>query len=470
VKDYSGIGDLEAVVRGGTVVLPHGCEVLDIGIRDGKVAALADPDVLQRASHEITASGRYVLPGAIDPHTHVYWPFGNGLRSCDTFRSATEAAAVGGTTTIIDFVPPSQTHSHFDAAQLRIEEAAGQSAVDFSFHPMLKDASVETLRDIPRLADAGMSSFKIFTAIEGMRLDDGEVHAAMQVIADVGGLAAIHAENEAIVQRALTQTLATDGPSIPAFPKSRPAIAEVAAIELVALYARLFEMPIYILHVTARESLAAVRDARSRGTLLRAETCTHYLAFDDSAYGRPNGWMYVILPPIRTPDDQEALWEALRDGTLECIGSDHCAYGRHQKEPGFSDFRAMPGGAPGLTARVPVLWSEGVARDRLTPVEYARVTALGPAQTVGLYPRKGVIRVGADADLVVFDPDCKWTWPAFSVNSASDWDPYDALTGTGAPTMTVLRGKVVAADGEFVGNHSGEFLRRNIDTSSWAET
>jgi dihydropyrimidinase len=462
--------NLETVVRGGSVVLPHCCEVLDIGIRDGKIAALAAPGFLPTAPSEITAADRYVLPGAIDPHTHVHWPFGKGLRTCDTFRSATEAAAVAGTTTIIDFVPQSPIQSHFDAAQVRLEEAVGQSAVDFSFHPMLKDASAQTLREIPKLADAGMTSFKIFTAIEGMRLDDGEVQAAMEVIADVGGLAAIHAENEAVVRRAVDQTVATEGTSIAAFPRSRPAIAEAAAIELVALYARLFEVPIYILHVTARESLAAVRDARSRGTLLRAETCTHYLVFDDSAYGQPNGWMYVILPPIRTPDDRDALWEALRDRTLECVGSDHCAYALNHKQPGFSDFRVMPGGAPGLAARVPILWSEAVSRGRLSPHEYGRATALGPAQTLGLYPRKGVIRVGSDADLVVFDPKRKWSWPLFDGHSGSDWDPYDAIEGTGAPAITLLRGRIVAADGKFVGNHNGEFLRRKIDASYWSET
>ena len=177
----------------------------------------------------------------------------------------------------------------------------------------------------------------------------------------------------------------------------------------------------------------------------------------------------MILPPIRGLADREALWQALLDGTLQCVSSDHCAYGFKQKQPGFQDFRAMPGGAPGLDARVPIIWNAGVSTSRMTPLEFARVTALEPARTFGLYPRKGVVQIGSDADLVVMDADRTWTWPAFRTGWGSNWDPYAGIEGRGAPTLTMVRGRIVARDGTFLGDYDGRFLARTVDSSCWED-
>jgi dihydropyrimidinase len=201
--------------------------------------------------------------------------------------------------------------------------------------------------------------------------------------------------------------------------------------------------------------------------VIRGETCTHYLLFDESVHERDNGWMYVVKPPIRGVADRDALWNALSDGTLSCVATDHCAYGLDDKRPGFEDFLAMPAGLPGLDARVPMVWSEGVDKHRLSVNEFANVTSLGPARTFGLYPRKGSIRLGADADLVLYDRDREWRWPAFQSGWGSDWDLYEGLAGRGLPTLTLRHGSVIAYDGQFVGDYSGRYLSRTIDTGLW---
>ena len=457
----------DTVIRGGRVVLETEERDLDIGIRDGKIAALASPGSLPDIDREISAAGRFVIPGGIDTHTHINWPLANGT-SLDDFPSASEAAAISGTTTLLDFVPPPRSATHLEAGMARLAQAENRCATDFSFHPIIVDASEQTMLDIAELARLGMSSFKIFTTYDDMRLTDGEIFDVMKTIHAAGGLAGFHAENDEIIAHSVDKLAAAGRTTVSEFPNSRPELAEVAAIDLISLYARKLDQPIFIFHVSGGDGVEAILQARNIGTQVRAETCTHYLVFNRSAYEQEDGWMYVITPPLREEADREVLWSALKEGTLDCVGSDHCAYGAVHKKPDSNDFKAMDAGAPGIDARMPVVWSHGVSAGRLSPVEYARVTALGPAQTFGLYPRKGAIRVGADADLVIIDAERQWTWPIFERREGSDFQPYGGITGTGFPELTMLRGKVIAENGEFCGEeHIGQVLAQNIDSASW---
>lgn len=460
--------NFKTVIVGGTVVTDHDVVRLDIGINGGRIAALMEPGTPHVAAETIDASDRFVLPGGIDTHTHIQWPVGDG-HSLDTFAEATAAAAVSGTTTVLDFVPPPAAgESHYDAALRRLGQAEGRCATDYSFRPILTSADDGTVSDVARMAELGLRCFKIFTTYEDMRLTDGEIYRIMDAIAAVDGLAGFHAENHELVADATLRTVAAAGHGIAEFPDSRPGLAEEAAIDLVSLYARDHGVPIFIFHVSGSAGLGAIRRARKLGTTVRGETCTHYLVFDDSVYRGANRWMYVITPPIRGEEDQDDLWHALATGELACVGSDHCAYGRHHKHPDADDFTAMTAGAPGIDVRMPMLWSRAVTDDRLSVVDFARVTARGPAETFGLFPRKGVIRVGSDADIIVVDPQAAWRWPDEPASWGSDYQPYGGISGQGRVTRTLVRGRTVARDGAFVGSREGQLVRQDpIRLSSW---
>ena len=450
----------DTVIAGGTVVAGTDVAQLDVGIKGGRIAALMEPGTGHRSARTVDASDRIVLPGGIDTHTHIEWPIGSESHSLDTFPDATAAAAVSGTTTILDFVPPPSGASHYEAALARLRQAEGRCATDYSFRPILTSADDQTVYDVGRLVDLGLRCFKIFTTYADMRLTDGEIYRIMDAIGSARGLAGFHAENHELIEDATQRTVCMAGTGIEGFPQSRPGLAEEAAIDLVSLYARDHGLPIFIFHVSGGSGLAALRRARRLGTAVRAETCTHYLIFDDTVYSGDNRWMYVITPPIRGKDDQADLWEALASGELTSVGSDHCAYGRRHKHPDADDFTNMAAGAPGIDARIPMLWSRGITEDRLSLVEFARVTAQGPAETFGLFPRKGVIRIGSDADLIVVNPETPWTWPTAPAGWGSDYQPYGGVAGRGATELTMLRGEIIAQNGTFLGGLAGQFLRQ----------
>lgn len=453
--------ELDLAVVGGVIVTAGEERSLDIGIAGGRITVLAEPGMLPAARREVSAAGLYVLPGGIDTHTHIRWPIPGAPDSLDDFRTGTMAAAIGGTTTVVDFVPQPQGVSHWAAANARMEEAAGAAVVDYSFHPILTRADQQTLFDVRRLIEAGLGSFKVYTTSTDP-LDDAEIRSLSVAIAEGGGLAGFHAENHDIIER----TRGSVGPlhdfATQTFHHSRPAAAESESIAMVTHFARELGAPVYIYHVSSTAALRAITEARLLGTDVFAETCTHYLTFDDSVYQQADAWKYVITPPIRDSANQDALWSALLGDGLQCIASDHCAYSRAHKLP-EDRYETMPPGAPGISARMAFAWARGVARRRLTPVEYARVTAENAARIFGMYPRKGVIAVGSDADLVLLDPRRQWVWPEDQVSLGSDYDPYDSLSGVGWPVMTLSRGRVVAENGRPVdADGGGQFVPQAI--------
>lgn len=450
----------DTIVRGGTVVTGGRSAAMDVGIRGGKIAALLAPDSHAGADHELDASGLVVTPGGIDTHTHIDWPY-EGQRTVDGPLGASRAALLGGTTTVVDFVPPGETgYDLRQACHDRADQLGASIAVDFALHPILPGASASIIEALPKVIADGFTSFKMYTTYQDRRVDDGAAWQLMNVIARHGGLPGFHAENHELLEATLNEQAEAGRLSTRDYPASRPALAEAEAIGMVSLYARRIGTPVYIFHISGREALAAVEAGRSAGSTVYAETCTHYLVHDESIFSGPDAWRYVISPPIRTSEDRDILWNAVRSGSVTTVGSDHCAYATASKSARIDDHRRVPAGAPGIEARTPLLWSEGLHVHGLSQAQIVAASSERAAHALAL-AGKGSITVGADADLVLWDPDLTWSGSDLRRSSPETFTLYDDAKGQGRPRHVLLRGDVVVADGELVdGPPTGRFLAR----------
>ncbi|MCW3815766.1 amidohydrolase family protein [Micromonospora sp. DR5-3] len=447
----------DTIVRNGLVVGQAGARVQDVAITDGRIAALLPPDAAAPAAEEIDASGLVVTPGGIDTHTHVRWPH-DGIHTTDDFLSATRAAVLGGTTTIVDFVPPGDGDL-LNRCRDRVDEAAAAAVVDFGFHPILTSADEATLKAIGAVIADGFTSFKMYTTYEDRRVDDGDAWYLMKAIAADGGLPGFHAENHELLKSVLEHEVQEGHLGVEHYPRSRPGLAEAESIQMIALYAKRLGTPAYIFHISGSEALDAVRAARAAGVQIFAETCTHYLTLDDSCFRRPDAWKYVISPPLRGASDREDLWAGVTQEAIVSVGSDHCAYLRDVKNVPSDDHRAIPAGAPGIEARTPLLFAGCVDRG-LGYDAFAAVSGSRAAKVLGLQ-HKGVIAPGYDADLVIWDPDAEWHADLAVKASSNTFSLYDRTTTRGRPKHVLLRGTAAVRDGEFVGRAgAGRFIAR----------
>ncbi|MFS0853640.1 amidohydrolase family protein [Microbacterium sp. 179-I 3D4 NHS] len=450
---------VDVVIRGGRVVTDSTEGAFDIGIADGVIAAIGEPGSVV-ADEVIDASGCVVIPGGIDPHTHIQWPLANGGTAQDTFESATRRAAAWGTTTLVDFVPGAPG-SLLAAADRRLGQAEG-AVIDYSLHPVVTELNESTIAEIPALIERGLASFKVYTTY-GSRLESADIRRFIRVAGEAGGLPGFHAEHHALLEDALAATRKLRGTRIGDFPASRPGHTEAASIREITGYAEEFGSPVYIYHASGLDALRQIEEARAAGTDVRAETCAHYLVYDDSVYAGADGWKYVITPPIRPEADREGMWRAVADGRLDAVASDHCAYSVADKAAGFEDFTAMEPGAPGIASRMPLLWDRGVRSGRLSLRQFVDINSTRPAAALGL-TAKGRIAIGADADIVVWDPDGEWTWDAASdsTSNGTDYDIYDGLSGRGRPRVTLSRGRRVGGSGATPPRGSGRFVPQRI--------
>jgi dihydropyrimidinase len=455
---------VDQVIRGGTIVTATQTFVADVGVTSGTIAAIA-PDSKWSAAETIDARGYYVFPGFIDTHVHFSLPIGD-LVSTDDFHTGTVAAACGGTTTVLDFVHPARGQSLVEAAALRRREADGRAVIDYGLHVAITDASPVRLAEIPTLIQAGYTSFKLYTAYDAVMLDDADLLAALFALAEHKGFPLVHCENHgaAIV---LTWRLLTAGHTDPtAHPLARPPLIEAEAVNRVLTLARLARVPVCIAHLTCGESLAVLKAAQCEGQPAYAETCPQYLLLSDRDYARPafEGAKFVLAPPLRDPANHDVLWSALVDGIVQMVSTDHCPWNfAEQKDRGRHDFSRIPGGAPGVETRIPLLFSHGVGAGRLTLNQLVAVCATTPARLFGLYPRKGTIAVGSDADLVLFHPTWERTISQAMLHQQVDYTPYEGWPVRGYPHTVLSRGRVVVREGQFVGPAGGgRFVARNL--------
>ncbi len=462
---------MRTLIVNGTVVTAEGSHRADVLVDGEQIAALGD-DLPARgltADETIDAAGKWVIPGGIDVHTHMELPFG-GTFAKDTFESGTRAAAFGGTTTIIDFAVQSRGRSLREGLDAWHRKAHGRAVVDYGFHMIMSDVNHATLAEMDLLVAEGVPDFKLFTAYPGVFYsDDAAVFRAMQQTAKNGGLIMMHAENGPAIDVVAAQLVA-EGHTDPYYHGvARYPVFEGEATNRVIRLAEAAHVPVYIVHLSARDALHEVRAARDRGTQAFAETCPQYLflSLDDMGNGF-DGAKFVCSPPLRPADHQQDLWTGLIKDDLQVVSTDHCPFDFHgQKEMGRGDFRSIPNGLPGVEDRLDLLHDGGVAAGRISPERWVEIVATAPAKLFGLYPRKGAIAVGSDADIVVYDPAALHVISAKTHHMNVDYSCYEGRTVRGRSDVVLSRGSVVVRDGVFHGRAGwGRFLRR--DASDYA--
>jgi dihydropyrimidinase len=449
----------DLVIANGTLVTAEATARADLGISDGRFAAVGKRLV---GLETIDAGGMLVLPGAIDEHVHLQMPVGE-FASSDDFHSGTVAAACGGTTAVVDFAEPKAGQPLVEALAERRAEADGKVVVDYGLHMTLSRADEGTLAQVPASIEAGSASFKLYMAYEGLRLDDGGLLRALAALRAHGGRALVHAENHHAIAYLTAQALAEGRTGPENHPQTRPDWMEAEAIHRLLALAQVTGTPLVLAHLSCALGLEEVRAARARGQTLWVETCPQYLFLDEAEYRRPGfeAAKFVMAPPPRTGADRAALWAGLAAGEVDTVATDHCPFFyATQKIHGRDDFSRIPGGAPGVETRLALLYTHGVRAGRLTLQRWVDACCTAPARRFGLAPRKGTLAVGADADVVIFDPERRVTLSYQTLHQNVDYTPYEGWEVQGYPVTVLSRGEVIVRDGVFVGEAGrGQFLR-----------
>ena len=455
---------MTTLIKDGTVVSASGQFKGDILIDGEKIIAIGR-GLESRAEKVILAAGKYIFPGGIDGHTHFRIPF---MGTYTTGFETTVAAAVGGTTCVIDFAPQPKGMTLLDSfLKHRKEEAEGKSSVDFGLHAMVMDASQGRIfEELPGLIKAGVPTIKLFMAYKGtpFMCDDTTIFRMLQACKKVGALMMLHAENGDVIDVLQKQLIAEKKTEPKYHATSRPPVVEAEATNRAVYLAKAADAPVFIVHVSCTEAMTAIRAASLEGLDIFGETCPHYLVLDVDNLARPNfeGAKYVCSPPLRERWHHDQLWRAIEKGWLQVVGSDHCGFNfKDQKEMGRRDFTKIPNGAPGVENRLAILYTYGVLTGKLSLERMVEVFATAPAKFYGMYPRKGSLTVGGDADIVIFDPEYQGMITVKTSKQGIDFNAYEGLQQKGRPEKVFLRGNLIVDNGEFVGKiGQGKFIER----------
>jgi dihydropyrimidinase len=463
--------EFDLIVRGGTVVTAADTVRADIGIRSGRITALADK--LDGGGRELDASGLLVLPGGIDSHVHIAQASGPGITMADDFASATAAAAAGGNTLVMPFALQRRGASLRACLEEYRSLAEGRCHVDTAFHLIVSDPSPEVLgQELPALVKAGYTSFKVFMTYDDLVLNDRQLLAVFEVARRERALVMVHCEGYDAI-RFMTEKLENAGQIAPYYHAvSRPQVVEREATHRAISHAELVEVPIVVVHVSGREAMEQIRWAQNRGLKVFAETCPQYITLTaDDLRGLNmdlSGGKYVCSPPPRDHDSQKAIWEGLQTGVFQTFSSDHCPFRYDDPEGKLnpnsrSSFRWVPNGIPGIETRLPILFSEGVSKGRISLQRFVELTSTNHAKLYGLYPRKGSIGVGFDADITLWDPSRREVIRQANLHHGADYTPWEGFEVTGWPVTTMVRGEIVAENGRVIGKPGhGQILERAI--------
>ena len=454
---------MEYKIVNGTIVTATETYRADVGIKNGKIVQIAR-SIKEPAGDVLDAKGLYVLPGGIDIHTHLDMPF-MGTSSSDDFETGTRAAAFGGTTSLVDFAIQGKGMSLKDTLNTWMEKADKKAVIDYGFHVAITDLTDKVMNEIPEMVASGVPSFKCFLAYKGsLMIDDGALYRILQKSKKAGALVMIHAENGDVLDILINDLLA-QGKTEPKYHAlSRPPEAEAEATGRGIAIAQMAGAPIYIVHLTCKEALAKVKEARNAGYPALAETCPQYLLKSYQNYLEPGfqGAKYVMSPPLRDKSNWDALWKGLAYNDLQVVSTDHCPFNFNgQKDKGKKNFALIPNGAPGIEHRIMLLFHEGVNKKRIGLNRFVELVSTNPAKLFGLFPRKGAVAVGSDADLVLFDPKAPFKITAKSHHQNVDYTPYEGFKGKGVPKVVLSNGHVIVNNGKFQGKPgTGRFLKR----------
>ena len=458
----------DLIIKGATIVSAADTFTGDIAVVKGKIAAVGNIPPNGANTKVIDAKGKIAVPGGIDVHTHFDMPF-MGATTADDFKSGSSGAIFGGTTSVIDFAIQKKGEALRAALDTWHSKAEGKSAVDYAFHMIVVDLPEERIKEMDKMVDEGVSSFKLFMAYPGIFMsDDATIFRALMRTKENGGMICMHAENGGVIDVLVKKALA-EGKLEPKYHAlTRPMSAEAEATRRALSLAEIAGVPIYIVHLSAGDAMEEVRAARARGIPAYAETCPQYLYLSYEDYERPGfeGAKFVMSPPLRPKGNEERLWNGLRNNWLQVVSTDHCSFcmkasaTKPGKELGKKDFSKIPNGAPGVETRMLLLW-DAVSQGKLTANRFVEITSTTPAKLFGLYPRKGHLSPGADADIVLIDPKKKHTISAKTHHTAADYNPYEGKTVAGSIAHVFLRGKHMVDGARFVGSDKqGQFLKR----------
>lgn len=455
----------DIVVRKARVVSPETTVLGDVAVRGERVAAILEPESNAPAHRTIDAGGKYLLPGLIDPHTHIEHQYTPEISTQDDFFTSTVSGALGGVTTIIDFAIQSRGTRPMEIVEKRLSQAE-KSAGDYAFHACLTEATDEVLAQVGDIVKAGIPSFKIFMAYRsrGRQCEDGAVLAILEEAKKHNALVGAHTENGDIIDYNIARALRRGQRSAIYHALTRPPFTEEECMLRAFFLAKVVGAPFYDFHMSIRRGVEILRQERAAGRPIYAETCTQYLQLTKEVLNRDDGINFICSPPMRDQDDIDALWAGLSEGVVSITASDHCVFSTEQKKLGQDSFDKVPNAVWGLGYRLPIMFSEGVLKGRLSINRLVAVTSTNAARILGMFPRKGIIAPGSDADMVLLDPDQEKTLSGKDSFLDIDWCPYEGLRVQGVPILTMLRGKIIVEEGQFTGERGGgQFIKREIE-------
>ncbi|PIU82902.1 MAG: dihydropyrimidinase [Elusimicrobia bacterium CG06_land_8_20_14_3_00_38_11] len=451
---------MNLLVKNGTVITADKIFNADIFISGEKIAKIGKIQSRENCKI-IDAKNKYIFPGVIDAHTH----FGlkaYSSKTSDDFSSGTKSAASGGVTTVIDYAIPRTNETMFESVTRRKIEAK-KSYVDYSFHSQIVNWNNQSQSDFIKLAaGSGIKSFKVFMPkTEGWGVGDYELLKILEFSKRFSALVEVHAESSPLIDGFTRSFVVRQKTAVSNFYYTRPNIAEEEAVNRAVFLAEKSGGNLYIVHTSAQGTVQIAAEARKRGVNVIVETCPQYLVLNKNVFEKKDGYLFATCPPVKLPSDNKALWEGIKSGIVKTVATDHCAFSKKDKQKAKNDFRNLRFGMPGVETSFPILFSEGVVKKRITLEKLARVTSQNPAKIFGLYPKKGCIKIGSDADLTIFDPKVKWRIDYRKLNTDCGWSPYQNMKITGKTVMTLLRGKIIYDNGKFTsGSGYGKFLKR----------
>lgn len=452
---------MKRLFRGGTVVSGRGTKRADILIEGEKITriarSIADPD-----AQIMDVTGMLLLPGFIDAHTHFDLDVCN-TTTADNFTTGSRAALRGGTTTIVDFACPEKGQTLHEGLALWHEKADGKTCCDYSFHMTIDDWNETIEREIDDMYAAGISSFKMYMTYPAMMIGDTAMYFALKKLKEKGGICGVHCENSGVIDALVAEKRARGEMGVASHPQTRPDYLEAEAVSRLLRIAQAVDIPVVIVHLTNAAALKEVEAARKRGQKVYVETCPQYLLLDDSVYYREDyleAAKYVCSPPLRKPSDQKALWTALRRGEIQTICTDHCSFTLAQKEVGRGDFTKIPGGIPGVETRGELIYTAGVTTRKISLATMCKALSENPAKLYGMFPRKGILAPGADADIVVYDPQADHVIRSEDMVANVDYNPYDGFITRGSIAQVWLRGQLAVERGKVLCTCGGRFIPR----------